>query len=131
MPPNKRGLIGISHLAPSRRSSPAFSADDSDWAAATLKRLAPNAPLALAATIELIRAARADGGIKAALRREYRFAHRVAEQGDFREGIRAAIIDKDKSPAWAHKKLDGATREEVQAMLAPLGTDDLKLEDTP
>lgn len=104
-------------------------AHDSDFATSTLKRLTPNAPLAMAATLALVRAARAAPGIEAALTREYRFAHRIAEQGDFREGIRAAIIDKDRSPVWAHDTPDGPTPQEVAAMLAPLGADDVNLED--
>lgn len=103
---------------------------NSEFATSTLKRLAPNAPLAMAATLALVRAARAEDGIKAALTREYRFAHRIAAQGDFREGIRAAIIDKDRSPVWAHDSLTGPTKEEVAAILAPLGPDDVNLEET-
>ena len=102
---------------------------DPDWGADVLKRLAPNAPLSMAAALELVRAARSDDDIASALRREYRFAHRIAAQGDFREGIRAAIIDKDRSPAWAHSGPGDASAEEVAAMLAPLGDDELELED--
>ncbi len=35
-----------------------------------------------------------------ALRQEYRFTSRSASEGDFVEGIRAAIIDKDRNPRW-------------------------------
>ena len=103
-------------------------ADRSGWAQSALARLEPNAPLAMAAAIELIRRARQQGTIEAALIEEYRFAHRVAAHGDFQEGIRAAIIDKDRAPKWAHDRLDGATRAEVNEMLSPLGTADIDLE---
>ena len=108
-----------------------LTAEDSDWARTTQKRMAANAPLAMAAAVDLIRQARASGGIEEALIREYRFAHRATEQGDFQEGIRAAIIDKDRSPNWAHSTPDGATPDEVAVMLAPLGLDDVKLEEQP
>ena len=108
-----------------------LSGSDQDWAAKTLRRLTANAPLAMAATVELVRRARRADTIEAALTNEYRFAHRVAAQGDFREGIRAAIIDKDKSPNWAHDAPDGAGEDEVAAMLAPLGDDELLLEERP
>ena len=41
------------------------------------------------------------------------------EHGDFIEGIRAAIIDKDKSPKWSHD-LTGVPDEAVAAMLRPV-----------
>ena len=111
--------------------SASLANDPNDWARSTLDRMTKNAPLAMAATVALIRQARASGGIEEALKREYRFAHRVAEQGDFQEGIRAAIIDKDRSPIWAHQSLDAATEGEIAAMLAPLGDDDVTLEERP
>lgn len=86
--------------------------------------LTPNAPLAMAAAIELIEQARRLETIEPALVREYRFVHRIVAQGDFREGIRAAIIDKDKAPKWTHATLAGPTPDEVAAMLSPLGKDD-------
>ena len=62
-----------------------------------------------------------------ALKAEYRFGHRIVELGDFREGIRAAIIDKDKSPKWRHARPEDPTPAEVSAMLRPLGAAELKL----
>lgn len=99
-----------------------------DFDRETLSRIEKNAPLAMGCTVELIHRARKDGTIAEALRAEYRFAHRVAAQGDFREGIRAAIIDKDRTPQWAHMAPTAPTPEEISAMLAPLGEDELKLE---
>ncbi|MYK30243.1 MAG: enoyl-CoA hydratase/isomerase family protein [Boseongicola sp. SB0670_bin_30] len=99
------------------------------WSRETLVRLEPHAPLALAATIELVRRARTANRIETALVNEYRFAHRVTEQGDFLEGIRAAVIDKDRSPRWVHDSPGVATAEEVSDMLSPLGPEELKLED--
>ena len=101
-----------------------------DWARQTLDTLSQKAPLSMACALELIRAARDGGGIADALRREYRFVHRIVEQGDFAEGIRAAIIDRDTPAAWAHNAPDGADEAEVEAMLAPLGADELELGET-
>ncbi|MDA8585680.1 enoyl-CoA hydratase/isomerase family protein [Rhodobacteraceae bacterium] len=104
---------------------------DDVWASATLQRLATQAPLATASTIELIHRVRTTDRIETALTNEYRYVHRAAEQGDFREGIRAAIIDKDKAPKWQHGALDAVTPSNVSTMLMPLGDDELKLETTP
>jgi len=106
-------------------------ADGGDWAGATLEMLAKNAPLSMAATVELVHRVRALDRIDAALELEYRFGHRITEMGEFQEGIRAAVIDKDRSPRWRHATLDATTPGEVAAMLAPLGADALKLEAWP
>jgi enoyl-CoA hydratase len=92
------------------------------------KMLARNAPLAMAAALRLIRAARAEPGLALAFAREFRFTFRAQAQGDFLEGIRAQVIDKDRSPRWTHTNAAAVTEAEVQAMLAPLGADGLKLE---
>ena len=60
---------------------------------------------------------------------EYRFTHRAMEHGDFLEGIRAQVIDKDRTPSWRHDGLDAVQPEEVTAMLAPLGENELTFED--
>lgn len=105
----------------------ALRASDTSWAEATLKAMSRNAPLAMAAAVELVHRARAGDTIEGALTNEYRFSHRVAAQGDFQEGIRALIVDKDKSPAWAHDRIDGASPAEVAGMLMPLGNEELNL----
>ncbi len=92
------------------------------------RAMARNSPLSMGAALELVRAARARPGLAAALRREYRFTWRAAERGDFIEGIRAAIIDKDRAPRWrlGPGQVDAAR---IRAMLAPLGEDELELEE--
>ncbi len=107
----------------------ALRAEASDWTRDTLAALDRNAPRAMAAAIELIHRARARDTIEAALTNEYRFSHRIAEQGDFQEGIRALIVDKDKSPSWGKDAVDSATPAEVSALLRPLGKDELVLEE--
>jgi enoyl-CoA hydratase/carnithine racemase len=92
-----------------------------DTPAVATEALARNAPLALASALVAIRDGRAAPGLEPAFAREYRYVWRAAEQGDFREGIRARIIDKDNAPAWAHATPAEVTAEEVAAMLAPLG----------
>jgi enoyl-CoA hydratase/carnithine racemase len=104
---------------------------ESEWAEEVRKSLSRNAPLAVAATVELVHRARLRDRIDEALKTEFRFAYRVAEMGDFQEGIRAAIIDKDRAPKWRHANPEGPTQADVSAMLRPLGQDELKLEEQP
>ena len=65
-----------------------------------------------------------------ALDLEYRFTHRAMQHGDFLEGIRAAIIDKDRTPRWQHG-LDSVPAPDLNRMIAPLGDNALKWETTP
>ncbi|MGR3515202.1 MAG: enoyl-CoA hydratase/isomerase family protein [Paracoccaceae bacterium] len=107
----------------------ALRADDSPWARATLKAIDRNAPRAMAGAVELVHRARAKDTIEAALTQEYRFNHRIAAQGDFQEGIRALIVDKDKRPSWGTDAIDSASLAEVAGLLMPLGAEELTLED--
>ncbi|GGE45145.1 enoyl-CoA hydratase/isomerase family protein [Actibacterium pelagium] len=102
--------------------------DDGEFAATTLKTLRRNSPLSVACTIEIIRRVRELNTIEGALRTEFRFTYRSGEQADFLEGIRAAIIDKDRNPNWRHAALEDVSEAEVAAMLAPLEEDGLKFE---
>ncbi len=89
-----------------------------------LKVLATKSPLSMACTLELVRAARREPGLEKALRREHRFAWRSATDGDLLEGIRATVIDKDRSRSGATPST-ACGPSEVAAMLAPLGDDEL------
>jgi enoyl-CoA hydratase len=100
--------------------------ETSDWGHSVLRTLARQSPLSMACTLALVRAARRDPGIEKALRREFRFTWRSQEDGDLLEGIRAAVIDKDRSPVW-RDGLDGVHADQVAAMLAPLGADEFVL----
>ena len=82
----------------------------------TQKILARNSPLAMACSVILINRARENGTVDDALSQEYRFTYRAVEQSDFIEGIRAAIIDKDRKPHW--QPLSDVA---VTNMIAPLG----------
>ena len=105
----------------------ALAASSAEVARSADKAMRRNSPLSMGAALRLIRAARATPGLPQALAREYRFTWRSAEHGDFLEGIRAAIIDKDRSPRWRHAP-DQVTGAEIDAMLAPLGENELKIE---
>ena len=107
----------------------ALRAADSDFARDTLKTLHRNSPLSMACTIEMIHRLRGPAAdIRRALGVEYRFTYRAMEHGDFLEGIRAAIIDKDRNPQWKHG-LDNLPDIAVSQMLRPLGQNALTLEE--
>ena len=83
-----------------------------------------NAPLSMACTLHIIRAVRADPTIQTALAQEFRFTFRSMEQADFLEGIRAMIIDRDRTPRWRHADW-AVPAADIAALTAPLGPDAL------
>ncbi len=104
----------------------ALKHDGSDLARETEALIRAGSPLAVACAYEAIGRVRGATGIRRALEMEYRFTARAVEQGEVLEGIRAAIIDKDRRPRWRHASPEAVPPMEVAAMLRPL--DDGKLQ---
>ena len=89
-----------------------------------------NSPLSMACTVEILHRLRGPSLTqRKALELEYRYTFRAMEHGDFLEGIRAQIIDKDRTPRW---QFDDQTVPvvAVSKMLQPLGKDILTFEET-
>ena len=102
-----------------------LEADGGEFAMDAIKRLSRNAPLSMACTVEMIHRLRSPSlTLRKALDMEYRFTYRSMEHGDFLEGIRAQIIDKDRNPNWQFNDLD-VPGTKVTAMLEQLGADEL------
>ena len=99
-----------------------------EWAMKTRADLLQKSPLALKATLTAIRQARQLPSLEAALNVEYRLCTRLFEGGEFPEGVRALLVDKDKSPKWNPAKLEAVTPAAVTALFAPFPpTDELGL----
>lgn len=91
------------------------------------KLMERNSPLAMAAAIPMINAARQSRSIEAALEMEFRFTYRAVAHSDFIEGIRAAIIDRDRAPKWQHSAWQAVTPADIAKMTGPLGKNALDL----
>ena len=105
-----------------------LKASKEGWAEAALEGIAKAAPMSVHCAMAAIRQARADGSIEQALGDEFRFVMRALTYGDFQEGIRAVVIDKDRQPKWRDAGLDGVAPEAVAAMFAALGDDELNFD---
>ncbi len=103
-----------------------LAASDAPEAREAEALMARNSPLAMACAVELVHRARGADDIAISLRNEYRFTARSMEHGDFIEGIRAAIIDKDRAPKWRHDGPLAVAAVDVANMLRPLGVDEWK-----
>lgn len=99
----------------------------SAWARETAAIIRKNAPLSLKVTLKQIRDARKFASLKDALAVDYRLARSLIETPDFREGVRAILIDKDRDPKWSVHSLNLVTDSMVDACFA--GGSDLELKD--
>ena len=83
-----------------RETRPRYNA----WAAQTLAILGKRSPTMLCVTREAIRRGR-DMALADCFRMELAMVHECFSQGDFIEGIRALIVDKDNTPRWNPPRL--------------------------
>jgi enoyl-CoA hydratase len=97
------------------------------WAEETLKKISAHSPTALAAAHFSVRKVRGFKGVEESIDHEYRYAHRAVGLHDFREGVRALLVDKDGKPQWRPARLDDVRLSDVAALFAPLGKDELGL----
>jgi enoyl-CoA hydratase len=91
-----------------------------EWAAKARAALAQKSPKSLKLTLAAVRGARRLPSLNDALKVEYRLTVRLFEDGEFPEGVRALIIDKDREPRWSPPDLAGVTPDLVGHYLAPL-----------
>jgi enoyl-CoA hydratase len=99
--------------------------DGSEPAQATLKTLSEKSPRGMVVTLKLLRLARASSSLEECLVREYRAALEVFRSDDFREGVRAAVIDKDRNPKWSPAKIEDVTAGMIAPYFAEIGADEL------
>jgi enoyl-CoA hydratase len=100
--------------------------DGSELALATLKTLNEKSPRGMVVTLKLLRLARTSRSLEECLVREYRAALEVFASDDFREGVRAAVIDKDRNPKWSPPRIEDVTPAMVAPYFAEIGADELK-----
>ena len=77
---------------------------DSDWAREILGTLRSKSPVSLHLAHRLLSQA-SYLSIEDCLQLEYRLAYHLLRQQNFYEGIRAAVIDKDRNPNWQESSI--------------------------
>jgi enoyl-CoA hydratase/carnithine racemase len=103
----------------------ALKRDGSELAQSSLKTLGEKSPRGMVVTLKLLRLARKASSLEECLVREYRAALEVFRSDDFREGVRAAVIDKDRNPKWSPPKIEDVSPEMVAPYFAEIGADEL------
>ena len=84
------------------------------WVERTLGLLAQRSPLMLCVTFEQLQRGRRLG-LEDCFRMERTMMAHCFAHGDTMEGIRALVIDKDRTPRWRHRSVAEVRREEVEA----------------
>jgi enoyl-CoA hydratase len=103
----------------------ALQADGSEAALSALEALNEKSPRGMVVTLKLLRLGRRSASLEQCLVREYRAALEVFRSDDFREGIRAAVIDKDRNPHWSPPRVEDVTPEMLAPYFAEIGADEL------
>lgn len=85
--------------------------------------MALRSPKALALALEAIHRARAYASLEEALTVEYRLCTRLYADGEFIEGVRALLVDKDKAPKWSPPRQQDVTEAMIASYFVPLAAE--------
>lgn len=99
-----------------------------EWAELTAAALRRMSPFALKIAFRQIREG-AKQDFEDCMILEYRLSQRVVPGHDFREGVRALLVDKDMNPRWDPPTLGQVTDEQIARAFEPLPDGDLTFPD--
>jgi enoyl-CoA hydratase len=86
-------------------------------------------PTSLKVTLRNMREAAKFSRVEQSFQQDYRIALACIDGHDFIEGIRAAVVDKDRNPKWQPHKLEEVTPGIVDRHFQPVGALELKFPD--
>ena len=78
--------------------------DESKWAKATIESLEKLCPISIKVVYEQLKRGKSLS-LEEVFLMEYRISQNFMNGVDFFEGVRASLIDKDKSPKWSHESI--------------------------
>jgi enoyl-CoA hydratase/carnithine racemase len=96
-----------------------LAARGGEWAKGTLEQLQKQSPTSLALTHRHLRAAKGKS-LEEILKTDYRLSQHLIDGHDFREGIRAYVIDREEKPVWQPAEQRDVTEAALDALFAPL-----------
>lgn len=105
----------------------ALEAEDSAWAAKQAAAIQGKSPTSAAVALHQMRQGK-NADFDACMQMEMRAVTRLMAKPDFYEGVRATIIEKDGAPHWSPAKHEDVTAEQIRAIFAALGDDELKFD---
>ena len=105
-----------------------LSACHAEAARAALDIMRKASPTSLKVALRNIRSAATFKKVEESFQQDYRIALACIAGHDFREGIRATIIDKDRNPRWRPDKIEAVTPDIVDRHFRSVGKLELKFE---
>ncbi|MEA5455660.1 enoyl-CoA hydratase/isomerase family protein [Sinomonas sp. JGH33] len=87
-------------------------------AAAALAELRTVCPFSVAVTLAALRSASKLGSLEAVLAQDLALGTALIARSDFREGVRALLIEKDGAPTWNPSRIEDVDPVEVEAAFA-------------
>ncbi|SCB57568.1 enoyl-CoA hydratase [Rhizobium aethiopicum] len=97
----------------------ALAEEEGEFAAETRRVLLTRSPTSLKLALWLLRSGRRSTSLAECLHRELGACLQMLNNPDFFEGIRAAVIDKDRNPKWSPASVEAVTAETVERFLKP------------
>ncbi|MCX8999590.1 enoyl-CoA hydratase/isomerase family protein [Rhizobiaceae bacterium BDR2-2] len=91
----------------------ALTQDGSDFARETLGHLSKRSPLSMKLSLRLLRLGERSDSLAECLEREFAACTGMLSNPDFYEGVRAAVIDKDRNPKWRPASLSDVTEADL------------------
>lgn len=107
-----------------------LAASPVEAARAAASEILTKSPTAVSVTLESLRRARALGTLEEVLDQEFRVSLRFVQGTELVEGVRAQVIDKDRTPHWWPSTLGEVTRPDIDAYFESLGDRELGLSST-
>ena len=98
----------------------ALEEDGTDWAQTELATLRSKSPLSCKVSLRLLAEGAKRETFADEMRAEYALGGRVVRTHDFREGVRALLIDKTGNPQWDPPTPQEVTDEMLDVLFAPL-----------
>ncbi|MFD6953153.1 3-hydroxyisobutyryl-CoA hydrolase [Nocardiopsis sp. TSRI0078] len=98
-------------------------------AALAAETVARKSPTSVKVALAALRRARGLPGLEAVLEQEYRVSCAALSSPDLVEGIRAQVVDKDRSPKWVPDSLEAVTDDDVARHFVPAPDGPLGLAD--
>ena len=99
-----------------------LSGSPNEDARAAAEVIRSKSPTAVAVTLESLRRARTTATLSQVLDTEFRVGMHFVAGTEMAEGIRAQVIDKDRTPRWSPATLAQVTRADIDEYFAPLSS---------
>jgi enoyl-CoA hydratase len=97
-----------------------LNAEDNVWAADTIKIIMRMSPTSLKVTYRQLRIGKTIKEFENIMAMEYRIANCCFSEHDLFEGIRAVVVDKDRTPKWLPSKIEDINDEDINKYFIPI-----------